>query len=273
MKNSAEFWDVLSLTGEREIIEIVSSLLQDKSVGSIDLDQKLLLYFIPQLKNEIDKLLRFFDKNHVYQYKWDIQKIEPWHLSWKDNFKPIYIENKIAIIPDWEECFSYDYVIKIKPGMAFGTGHHETTFLMLEYMLTHNLLSKSVLDLGTGSGILSIAAKLLGANEVVGVEYDPVCKENFLENLAINDISEVEFVCEDATKWTNFGFDFIFANINRNVLLEIIPNIRNTSGRIILSGLLLADENLIRSTCIHNGLNINTVHKKDEWILMDMSIE
>ena len=128
MSNSSSYWNVLSLTGEREIIEIITSLIQDQSLGCIDTDYKLSLYFEPEKKREINTLISSLNQLHDYKYEWTTQEIEPWHLSWKDNFTPIYVRDQIAIIPDWEEEVpNYQHVIKIKPGMAFGTGHHETT--------------------------------------------------------------------------------------------------------------------------------------------------
>ena len=206
MSEPSSYWNVLSLIGEREIIEIISSLTQSESLGCIDTDQKLSLYFEPEKKSEIHTLINSLNQVHTFDFEWTTQQIEPWHLSWKDNFTPIYIRDKIAIIPDWEETApNYEHIIKIKPGMAFGTGHHETTFLMLEALLKCELSGKSILDLGTGSGILAIAAKSLEAKQIIGVEYDSVCEENFIENLELNNVSDIDFIQADATTWMNLS--------------------------------------------------------------------
>ena len=273
MSEPSSYWDVLYLIGEREIIEIISSLTQGESLGCIDTDQKLSLYFEPENKREIDTLVKSLNQLHNFDFEWTTQEIEPWHLSWKDNFTPIYIRDKIAIIPDWEEdAPNYEHVIKIKPGMAFGTGHHETTFLMLDTLIKYNISGKSVLDLGTGSGILAIAAKSLGANQIIGVEYDSVCEENFMENLELNNISDIDFIQGDATTWMNFNFDVVLANINRNILLDIIPNMKNATGVIFLSGLLTTDEDMMRQVCNNNGLKVEAVNTKGEWISMELTV-
>ena len=273
MSEPSSYWNVLSLMGEREIIEIISSLTQSDSLGCIDTDQKLSLYFEPEKKIKIYTLINSLSQLHNFDFEWTTQEIEPWHLSWKDNFNPIYIQDKIAIIPDWEEDSSnYEHVIKIKPGMAFGTGHHETTFLMLEALLKYNISGKSVLDLGTGSGILAVTAKSLGANQIIGVEYDSVCEENFMENLELNNVSNIDFIQADATTWMNFNFDVVLANINRNILLNIIPNMKNATGTIILSGLLSTDEEMMRQICDDNGLNVKAVNTKGEWISMELTV-
>jgi len=267
------YWDVLSLMGDREAIEIISSLVQEQSLGCIDTDQKLSMYFDPEKKTGIDTLLNSLTNLHKFDFDWSTQEIEPWHLSWKDNFTPIYVHDKIAVIPDWEEEIpDYEHVIKIKPGTAFGTGHHETTFLILETLLKYDISGKSVLDLGTGSGILAIAANSLGANQIIGVEYDSVCEENFMENLDLNNVSDIDFIQREATTWMNFNFDVVLANINRNILLDIIPNIKNTTGIIFLSGLLTTDEEMMRQACNENGLNVKAVNTKGEWISMELSI-
>ena len=273
MSKSTSYWNVLSLTGKREAIEIISSLIQDKSLGCIDTDKKLSMYFDPEKKIEIDTLLSSLNNLHKFDFDWSTQEIEPWHLSWKDNFTPIYVQDKIAVIPDWEvEIPNYEYVVKIKPGMAFGTGHHETTFLMLEALLKYDISGKSVLDLGTGSGILAIATKMLGANQIIGVEYDSVCEENFMENLELNNVSDIDFIQGDATTWMNFNFDVVLANINRNILLDIIPNMKNATGVIFLSGLLTTDEDMMRQVCNNNGLKVEAVNTKGEWISMELTI-
>ena len=271
MKTEYKYWDVLTLFGERETVEIVSSLLQNQSLGCIDIDSKLLLYFSPNKKDEVNSSIKHFKKIYKYDYEWNKQEVQPWHLSWQDNFKPIYINNQIAIIPEWEKSVDVKHTIKIKPGMAFGTGHHETTYLMLERMLKMNLSNSSVLDLGTGSGILSITAKKLGAKKVISIENDLVCKDNFLENLSINKILDISYINHDATKWLDYSFDFVLANINRNILLKIIPNIKNTKARILFSGLLESDEFIINESCKKNGLKVNCIFKRDGWILMDIS--
>lgn len=273
MSKSLSYWDVLCLTGEREAIDIISSLIQGESLGCIDTEQKLSLYFEPEKKGEIDNLINSLNQLHSFAFDWNTQEIEPWHLSWKDNFTPIYIRDQIAIIPDWEEnAPDCEHVIKIKPGMAFGTGHHETTFLMLEALLKYNVSGKSVLDLGTGSGILAIASKSVGATQIIGVEYDSVCEENFMENLELNNMPEIDFIKADATTWINFNFDLVLANINRNILLDIIPNMKKATGSIILSGLLTSDEGMMRQICNDNGLKVNAVNTKGEWISMELAV-
>ena len=272
MSNSdAKYWEVLHLTASREVIEIISSLIQYESLGMIDLDGSVYIYFNPENKKQIDEILADFKYLHKFSFKWEIQEIEPWHLNWKDNFTPIYVQNQIAVIPDWEEENSrYPINIKIKPGMAFGTGHHETTYLMIEALVRHPLKGKSVLDLGTGSGILAIASEKIGASTIVGIEYDDVCEENFHENITFNDCNKISFHCIDAKEWNDFNFDYILANINRNILLKLIPKFRGVRSKIFLSGILDSDKKIIHNACIKNGLKVDHVFQKGEWLMMEI---
>ena len=106
----------------------------------------------------------------------------------------------------------------------------------------------------------------------MGLEYDPICEQNFIDNLELNDMSEVNFVKGDATTWMDYNFDVILANINRNVLLDIIPNMKDAAGIIILSGLLTTDEDTMRQACDDNGLNLNAINTKGEWISMELTV-
>ena len=124
----------------------------------------------------------------------------------------------------------------------------------------------------TRIGILAIVAKSLGAKQIIGVEYDSVCEENFMENLVLNNMSEINFIQGDATTWMNFNFDVVLANINRNILLDVIPNMKNATGTIILSGLLTTDEDMMRQVCNNNGLNVKAVNIKGEWISMELTV-
>jgi ribosomal protein L11 methyltransferase len=155
--------------------------------------------------------------------------------------------------------------------MAFGTGHHETTFLMLESLLVYMQKGMSVIDIGTGSGILAIASHQLGASYVLGTEFDPVCEENFNENLKLNNIeSNVSYVTTNCLKWTDYSQDIILANINRNVIIDLLPKLKNSHGTIIISGVLITDEVVISKLC--NDLNLSVISRKTkgEWMCLTL---
>ena len=155
--------------------------------------------------------------------------------------------------------------------MAFGTGHHETTWLMLSQMMKHIKPGMSALDLGTGSGILSIAAIKLGAEKVDAVEFDKECETNFYENLELNQITEnIQYHQKDVLHWNRFNHDLTLANINRNVIKELIPILQTRKGTILLSGLLETDYNAIEKLCQKHHLQVKEKIIKREWICIEI---
>jgi len=272
MKNKKE-WDVLILSGEVNDIEIAASYIYHKSLGCYCIDDKHLYYFNRKEKIEIQNILEKHIMKHNISFDWTIQEYEDWHLNWKNNFTPIEVNNELIIIPNWDKNhYKYNKVIKIKPGMAFGTGHHETTFLMLKYLIKNIKKDNSVLDLGSGSGILSITSKIYGAKKITALEIDSICRDNFFDNLKLNNIKkdEIELLIEDVLCFSNFNYDLILANINKNIIKELIPKIGNTDARIILSGILKEDKLEINSLCKLYNMNIISENTYNDWLLMEI---
>ena len=127
------------------------------------------------------------------------------------------------------------------------------------------------MDLGTGSGILSIVSSFLGSQKIDSVEIDTDCIENFKTNLIINKIeNKINFYNSDVLEWKNFNYDIIVANINKNIILKLIPNLKGVKSNIILTGLLKEDELSISHECKKNNMKINLIITKDEWIAMEI---
>ena len=178
-------WDILVLSGDLNHIDILSPYILEESLGSHLIEEKQLYYFEIGKRNLIENILISHSNNLNINFNWEIKEEENWHLNWKDNFTPIEINEELVIVPDWDSNFyNHNTIIKIKPGMAFGTGHHETTFLMLKHLVTNINKGDSVLDLGAGSGILSIAAYIYGANNITAVEFDDDCSMSYCKAVA-----------------------------------------------------------------------------------------
>jgi len=264
-----DYFDVLSINDEKGNVDIIQSLLGIDCLGTYFENGAAQLYFDGGKKDDIEVSLQKINADFQFQWKWKKQIKEDWHLAWQENFTPVIIGKKLAVIPHWQDNFPADIVIKIKPGMAFGTGHHETTWLMLNQILKYVNSGISVLDLGAGSGILSIAAIKLGAEKVDAIEFDSDCESNFNENLQLNNLDAIiPFHNHDVLVWNKFDYDIILANINCNVIESLIPKFKGTKAMIILSGLLETDYLVIEKLCQTHQLKILGKMVKGEWICL-----
>ena len=209
MKKYTTSYDVLNVFNE-ETADIIQSFIGKDCLGLYNENGLYKLYFNEGLKSQIEFYLNKIKFSIPVKWEWKKQSKEDWHLNWMDNFKPIVIDKQLAIIPHWEQNYSEKNIIKIKPGMAFGTGHHESTWMILSQIINYVKPNMSVLDLGTGSGILSIASIKYGANKIDAIEIDLDCKENFYENLTINKIdNKIKFHNLDVLEWDDFNYDII----------------------------------------------------------------
>ena len=203
---------------------------------------------------------------------------EDWSTSWKVNFKPLRIGRRLLIVPSWEEPQpqSDDIVLRLDPGMAFGTGGHETTRLCLELLEQimdgmPTMRSPSVLDLGTGSGILAMAAVQLGAERVCAVDIDPLAVEVARENLAINGLAD-QVECSTTPLESLEGcFDVILANILAEELVRLAPFLSerlSPGGSLVLSGILAEKEGLVRSGFSSQPLKYLGTLLEGEWVAL-----
>ena len=264
-------WLELIIKSNKKELDILSAFFQNKSMGIIDKTNSMSIFFLNNMKDNIERKLIHYNKKYEFNWSWNLVKDEDWHLTWKDSFIPIKIGDKITILPSWDNNIYSEINVKIEPGRAFGTGHHQTTYLAIE--LLEKLVSDTsrVLDLGTGSGILSIVSSFLGSQKIDSVEIDTDCIENFKTNLIINKIeNKINFYNSDVLEWKNFNYDIIVANINKNIILKLIPNLKCIKSKIILTGLLKEDEVYISDECIKNNMKINLIITKDEWIAMEI---
>ena len=264
-------WMELIIESKKNELDILSALFQNQSIGSVNNRNSISIFFPLNIKDEIEKKIINYNKKFKFNWLWNLVKDEDWHLTWKERFVPIMIGDRITIVPSWDRTHYSEINVRIEPGRAFGTGHHQTTNLAIE--LIENLVSNtsSVLDLGTGSGILSIVASFLGAKKIDSVEIDTDCIENFKTNLILNKKeNKINFYNSDVLEWKNFNYDIIVANINKHIILKLIPNLKGIKSKIIFTGLLKEDELSISDECIKNNMKINLIKTKDEWIAMEI---
>ncbi|MRJ11551.1 50S ribosomal protein L11 methyltransferase [Ornithobacterium rhinotracheale] len=200
-------------------------------------------------------------------------EIEPvnWNKEWESNFSPININDACYIRAEFHEPHpDAPYEIVIQPKMSFGTGHHETTHLMVEYLLNLDLDQQSVLDMGTGTGILAILSKMRGAKSCLGIDIDEWSYENAVENAERNNV-EVSFIKGGAESIPDEKFDLVLANINKNILKADMPfyiNALKPNAQLILSGLLDIDEQEMIPFVEGFGLNFVDKKERNEWIAL-----
>ena len=224
----------------------------------------------------ISKLLRI-DVSKNQFFTWSIIKEEDWLISWRKYWGPELVGNHFLVLPCWinlNESFNDKQIIKIDPGAAFGTGSHPSTYLCLEKMENILFSDKKVLDIGSGSGILSIAAKLLGAKEVCAVDNDYLAINSTISNFQLNFGNENslntylgsfnEEIFENQFK----KFDLVLCNILAEVIKEIIPDINKclrNNGQVIFSGILNSQKDEIFKILIENNLKLLDVSTRKDW--------
>ena len=193
-----------------------------------------------------------------------------WNALWESNFEPITISDKILVKAPFHNIEgNYKHTIIIEPKMSFGTGHHETTSLMMELMLSIPFENTHVLDMGCGTGILSILAQQLNAKTITAIDFDEWAFENTLENIERNNCSTIKAILGDASSIPNQQFEIILANINRNVLLTDIPKYNShlkSGGLLLLSGFYTTDMDAIETVASTNYLQRQNFKEKNNWV-------
>ena len=230
-----------------------------------------------KLENNIREVLDQSNYN-LYTFMWSIIEQEDWMSSWKKYWGPELVGNQLVILPSWlklPDKYKNKKVIKIDPGAAFGTGSHPTTSLCLEKLEKISLSSKKILDIGSGSGILSIAAKCLGAIEICAVDNDYLAINSTESNFRLNFSNSDNFMTylgtfeELVSKYSLKSFDLITCNILAEVIKGIIPEISNSlkiDGELILSGILNSQKDEIFKLLDASNFLINDVSSKEDWV-------
>lgn len=188
----------------------------------------------------LDEALEAYRDMFTFSYEITLIPQKNWNEVWESNFEPIAIKDKIFVRATFHEPRpEFEFEIVIDPKMAFGTGHHQTTSMMLELMLESDMAGKKVLDMGCGTGILAIMASKLRAKEITAIDYDPVCYDSTIENAALNRIKNITALCGGKEIIPDEQFDVILTNINRNILLDQMQRyseVLKTDGELYLSG-------------------------------------
>lgn len=218
-------------------------------------------------------LLNYFKGLYTIDFSYQEVKDQDWNKVWEDNFTPIVVDNRILVRAGFHDPLpGVEYEIIIEPKMSFGTGHHSTTALMLRTILDHKVLlkNKRILDMGCGTGILSIMAAKTGAREITGIDIDEWAFNNAMENIRNNRLENIHIKIGDASLLEKeANFDGILANINRNILLQDMHHYAqklNPDGFLFLSGFYVHDLPLIREKAEALGLTYERYIEENQWV-------
>ncbi len=207
-----------------------------------------------------------------FKLEWSLKRIpdQNWNAVWESQFEAVLIGASCCIRAPFHtpmEGVLYDIVIE--PKMSFGTGHHETTFMMAEWILDNPPLGKNLLDMGCGTGLLAILAHKAGASDVLAIDNNVHAWENARDNFRINGLSDEAVLLGDASLIGGKQFDLVLANIIKGILLHDMPvyaNALSKNGELLLSGFLIEDEPEIRQRAEQSGLSYIGRKQKGDWI-------
>ena len=209
--------------------------------------------------------------NPEFTISYQITEIEQvnWNEEWEKNFSPIVVEDLCTVRANFHPVPNTRYDIVITPKMSFGTGHHETTYMMLQQLLPLSLEGAKVLDMGCGTGILAIMAALRGAHDITAIDIDPWCVENATENVQQNNCSFITIKEGDVSLIAGEQYNLILANINRNILLSDIPAYTQAllpQGLLLVSGFYEEDLPAIKEKCQKVGLTYLSHIERNRWV-------
>ena len=210
-------------------------------------------------------------KSDEFKISYIFNEIEQtnWNEEWEKNFPPIVVDDVCTVRAPFHDVPKTKYDIIIEPKMSFGTGHHETTHMMIQHILNNDFSNKSVLDMGCGTGVLAILAEMKGAVKIDAIDIDNWCYLNSLENVQRNNCKHISVYEGDASLLKEKAYDVIIANINRNILLADMSKYvtcLKKEGLLFLSGFYKDDISIINKECSKYGLKLQESLEKNNWV-------
>ena len=209
--------------------------------------------------------------SNEFKISYTFEEIEQvnWNKEWEKNFDPITVDDKCCVRAPFHEKPEVDFDIVIEPKMSFGTGHHETTHMMIQHLLKMDVVGKKTLDMGCGTGVLAILAEMRGAQPIDAIDIDNWCYLNTQENIERNKSNHITAYEGESSLLVGRSYDLIIANINRNILINDMEQYAaclNEDGDLLLSGFYLEDLDLIKSTCASFNLTFQFNFLRNNWV-------
>ena len=254
--------------------EILVAELGEVGFESFVENEEGVIAYIQQVdwnENLLDDIFVLNSEEFSISYETEVIEQTNWNSEWEKNFNPIQVDDLVSVRAPFHENPNLEYDIVIEPKMSFGTGHHETTHMMVQHLLKLNLTNKKVLDMGCGTGILAIFAEMKGAKPIDAIDIDNWCYQNSIENVERNNCSNIAVYEGEASLLVNKKYDVIIANINRNILLndmQAYMNCLNDDGIILLSGFYKEDIPIIDEEVSKYQFKIDKIIERNNWVAL-----
>lgn len=263
-----------SVEPKEPAVEILIAELSELGFESfVETEEGVSAYIQQEMWNETILEDIYILGSNEFKISYQFEEIEQvnWNEEWEKNFHPINVDGKCTVRAPFHEATAAEFEIVIEPKMSFGTGHHETTHMMIQHLLKMEVETKSVLDMGCGTGVLAILAAMKGAKPVDAIDIDNWCYLNSLENCERNNVPFIDVFEGDVTLLENKkeAYDVVIANINRNILLADIPAYAKTlrkGGTLLLSGFYQEDLEIINEVCKKHSLKFLENFEKNNWV-------
>lgn len=274
-------YTALTFSTDTEISrELLFAVLDSEGFEGITENENQVIAYIPAEEfnsGNLESMLSVYNiSDEVFLEKEEVIKQKNWNEEWEKNFDPIIINEQCVIRAPFHEDFAgCKYILTIEPKMSFGTGHHETTRLVMQQMFQHEFNGKKVLDMGCGTGILAILAAKLGAGDITAIDYDIWSYENTLENIQRNNTTDIKVLHGGKEVIPKEKFDIIIANINRNILEDQISEYlkrMHTESLLFLSGILVDDFDYMQNLFNQHKLLLKHSENLNKWGVLKVQL-
>ncbi len=295
-------WTCICISGGADHVDDLAAMIAARFAEGVEITDECIRLYLPreegvgqtweaELRQVFDEFRTFYGESLALQFSTQLVEEEGWADRWKEHFKPLRVGSRFIVCPTWEEphASTGDVVIRIDPGQAFGTGHHETTRLCLEWLDAYDAHwsrqrrvttsagpRPALLDVGTGSGILAIGAALLGWPEVVAIDVDPEALQVAAENTALNGLETRIRLISGGVDQVPGRYDVVMANIQALPLINLAAALAERlapSGHLVLSGILQEQRDMVVAAYQAQRLRLSAERTAGEWCLLEFALD